>query len=111
MNEKYKIRITRLAVLPDGEPLYSMRCTEVSLVGEAAGEFIEIKQASENSDVESLTIGVMPEEWPALKEAVERLLAEIKAHEIVVEYKHVCGVNMALDGTCFICGKNLNQQP
>jgi len=45
-------------------------------VDEAAGEFLEIEQQSGRTDVKSQTIAISPEEWPALKRAIEQLLAD-----------------------------------
>ena len=71
-----RVRITRLSVLPAKEPLFSERCTNVSIVDEAAGEFLEVEQQSACTDAKSQTIQISPEEWPALKQAIEQMLAE-----------------------------------
>jgi len=73
---EFRVRVTRLSVLPNKEPLFSEQCTNISIVDEAAGEFLEIEQQSGRTDVKSQTIQVTTEEWPALKEAIERLLAD-----------------------------------
>jgi hypothetical protein len=73
----YAVRVTRLSVLPPKEPLFSEQCTHISIVDEAAGEYLEIEQQSGSEDVKPQTIMVTPEEWPALKQAVETLLTEI----------------------------------
>jgi len=67
----YRIRVTRLSVLPIGEPIFSERCTEVSIVNEAAGEFVEVSQQSD-----SKTIQIDPREWSAIKQAVDQLISE-----------------------------------
>ena len=72
----FRVRITRLSVLPAKEPLFSERCTNVSIVDEAAGEFLEVEQQSTRTDEKSQTIQISPEEWPALKQAIEQMLAE-----------------------------------
>ena len=73
----YAVRVTRLSVLPPKEPLFSEQCTHITIVDEAAGEYLEIEQQSGSVDVKAQTIKVTPEEWPALKQAAETLLAEI----------------------------------
>lgn len=73
---EFRVRVTRLSVLPPKEPLFSEQCTNVSIVDEAAGEFLEIEQQSGRTDAKSQTIQVSPEEWPALKRAIEQLLAD-----------------------------------
>ena len=73
----YAVRVTRLSVMPPKEPLFSEQCTHISIVDEAAGEYLEIEQQSGSENVKPQAIMVTPEEWPALKQAVETLLAEI----------------------------------
>ena len=70
----YVVRVTRLSVLPPKEPLFSEQCTHITIVDEAAGEYLEIEQQSGSVDVKAQTIMVTPEEWPALKQAIETLL-------------------------------------
>ena len=81
----YVVRVTRLSVLPPKEPLFSEQCTHVTIVDEAAGEFLEIEQQSGSVDVKPQTIMVTPEEWPALKQAVETLLSEIHGQNAIGE--------------------------
>lgn len=76
-NPDYIIRVTRLSVMPPKQPLFSEQCTHITIVDEAAGEYLEIEQQSGSEDVKAQTITVTPEEWPTLKQAVETLLAEI----------------------------------
>lgn len=77
MNE-YVQRVTRITVLPKGDPIFSEQCTHVSIVDEAAGEFIEIQQQSDRSQDENQTVLITTEEWPAIKSAIETLLGEIQ---------------------------------
>lgn len=68
--------MTRLSVLPIGNPIFSEHCTEVSIVDEAAGEFVEVSQKSDRSGIESQTIQIDPIEWSAIKQAVDQLISE-----------------------------------
>jgi hypothetical protein len=77
--KKYITRVTRISVLPQKEPLFSEQCTHLTIVDEAAGEYIEIEQQSGNTDVRAQTIGINKDEWPAIKQAVETLLMEIQS--------------------------------
>lgn len=70
---EYKTRVTRLTVLPQGQPLYSELATNIEIVDEAAGEFLEISQT--RTDRLS-KIAIDPHEWPALRAAIEQLIAE-----------------------------------
>ena len=78
-NDKtYIVRTTRLTVLPQGEPMFDERATDVHIMDEAGGEFICLHQDSE--DAAPGEIRIDPEEWPAIKQAVEAMLAQIVLH-------------------------------
>ena len=74
----YTIRVTRLTVLPENEPIFSEMATHFTIDDEAAGEFIEIQQQSGSIQAMDQKIQINPEEWPVFKEAIETLLAEMK---------------------------------
>lgn len=78
---EYITRTTRLSVMPKGAPIFSERCTHVSIVDEAAGEFLEIEQQSGCPDVKAQTITIEASEWPELKGAIDNLLDDIKKHK------------------------------
>ena len=78
----YVVRVTRLSVLPPKEPLFSEQCTHITIEDEAAGEYLEIEQQSGSPDAKHQTIIVTPEEWPAIKQAVETLLSEIDGQNV-----------------------------
>ena len=71
---KYETRVTQLTIAPPGQPLFSELAITVTLEDEAAGEFIVIQQ--HDDDCGKIAIG--PDEWPALKAAVERLLKGVR---------------------------------
>jgi hypothetical protein len=71
--KKYCLKTTQIAVLPEGEPLFCDQCTLISIMDEGAGEFLEIEQQLDR-DAKVQTIRIDPEEWPAIKEAIEVLL-------------------------------------
>lgn len=72
---QYRVRITHLAVLPIGEPLFSEKCMSVSIEDESGGEFLAIEQHG-GPEQNAGKISIDPEEWPALRQAIEQLLAE-----------------------------------
>jgi hypothetical protein len=79
MNLKpYTTRVTRLSVLPDGEPIFSEQCAHISIEDEAAGEFVQVQQRSGRSDAETQTIAIDPDEWPHLRDAIDRMIKECK---------------------------------
>lgn len=78
MSAPYKIRTTRLSVLPAKEPLFSEMCTNVTIEDEAAGEYLVIEQQSGSTETRDQTIIINPEEWPALRQAVDTLIENIE---------------------------------
>lgn len=68
-------RITRLTVLPPGAPLFSEMATDVLIDDEAAGEFVVVSQEGR---VGAGKISIDPAEWPALRDAIERMINECK---------------------------------
>ena len=74
----FTVRVTRLSVLPKNEPLFSEQCTNVSIVDEAAGEFLEVEQQGCSEAEKLQTIKISSDEWPSLKQAIEQLLHDCK---------------------------------
>jgi hypothetical protein len=81
MSEPYKIRITQLSILPRDEYIFSERCTTITILDEAAGEFLEVVQQAGSEEVKKQTIQITPEEWPHLQKAIEWMLTEISDNE------------------------------
>lgn len=65
-------RVTRLHVLPEGEPLFSEQAYTVEIDDEAGGEFVVV------SDCEG-KIRLNPEEWPALRRAINQMVKECRS--------------------------------
>ena len=72
----YVARVKSLVVLPESEPLFSERCTEVSIDDEAGGEFVLIRQPG--AIREGNEIAINPEEWPKLRDAIDGMVASCK---------------------------------
>lgn len=68
-------RITRLVVLPEGMQLFHDEATSVEIDDEAAGEFVVVKQVSEDN---AGSISIDPSQWPALRDAIDRMIAECR---------------------------------
>lgn len=77
---KYETRVTKLVVLPVGEATYSEMATEIEICDEAAGEFVEVVQHG-RVDIGKITIN--PEEWPAIRGAIDRMIAECRSESVV----------------------------
>ena len=71
----YETRITKLIVLPKGEPLFSEQATHIEIEDEAAGEYVTVTQYHDGDEKK---IGIMPEEWPYVRDAIEKLLSNCK---------------------------------
>jgi hypothetical protein len=72
---KYETRTTSVTVCPVSEPAYSTMATKIEIADEAAGEFVEVSQSS-RSDISKISIN--PEEWPELREAINRMIQECR---------------------------------
>jgi hypothetical protein len=68
---EYETRTTRCCISPIGEPTFSEMATHVEIVDEAAGEYVEVSQYS-SEGIGKITID--PEEWPAIRDAIEAML-------------------------------------
>lgn len=68
-------RITSLIVLPEGEALFSERATVVRIEDEAGGEYVVVSQESVPGRG---NIAINPEEWPELREAIDRMVKECR---------------------------------
>lgn len=71
----YETRITKLTVLPKGQPLFSEQATSIEIEDEAAGEFVVVSQ---DHDGDEKKIQITPEEWPYVRDAIEKLIANCK---------------------------------
>lgn len=77
MSNQYEARVTRVSVLPSGQPLFSEQCTHITIDDSAAGEYVVIEQQSDNTDAKCQQIEVDPEEWPCIRQAVDELMRRI----------------------------------
>ena len=64
---------TKLCVVPSGKPIYDEEATTVGLDDEGGGLFVTIRQ-EDNLDTNEVKID--PEEWPAIRAAVNRMVRE-----------------------------------
>lgn len=74
---KYETRVTRLAVLPAGEKLFSETCTEVRITDESGGEFVEVTQ--DKGSLENGMIQINSDEWPSLRDAIDQMIKECRS--------------------------------
>jgi len=69
--------IGSLIVKPHKEPIFSEQATIIALEDEAAGPYVTVSQSHEHPK-----IGFMADEWPAIKEAIERMLEVCAEQEV-----------------------------
>jgi hypothetical protein len=64
---KYTERTIKWCIIPDGAPLFDELATDIEVVDEAAGEFVEVIQHTDGCG----KIQIDPEEWPTIRKAID----------------------------------------
>lgn len=67
---KYEKLITKIVIVPEGKEIFTYGATSIEIIDEAAGEFIEINQVSD----EKFQLKINPEEWPVLRDAIDEMI-------------------------------------
>ena len=68
-------RVLSVVVAPEGEAIFSESATVVRIEDEGGGEYVVVSQES----VPGLgNIAINPEEWPALRDAIDRMVKECR---------------------------------
>lgn len=75
MSAGYEIRVIGLMVAPKGEAIFSDHATHITIDDEAGGEFVIVSQSTAHSEYK---FHINPEEWPALRKAIDRMIKECK---------------------------------
>jgi len=73
---KYRNYANSYIIKPYGQPIYCEEATRIELEDDGGGLFVSIKQANGE-------ISLSSDEWPLIKEAVDRLLGTIEIIEII----------------------------
>lgn len=73
-------RITKLTVLPVGADLFCETAFNVEIDDEAAGEYVKVTSNLEFGKDDCGVIRIDPEEWPALKAAIEQMVKECRKY-------------------------------
>lgn len=71
----YETRVTQMTIVPIGNPLFSEEATEVTIVDEAGGEYVEVCQSGR---VDLGKIAISPEEWPFLRDAITSMIDQCR---------------------------------
>lgn len=72
-------RTTRIHVLPEGAAIFDEGGFSVEIEDDAGGEFLIVQCL--DSACEAGQIRLNPEEWPALRETIDRMAAECMEEE------------------------------
>ena len=75
----YEIRTTKLVVAPRGDQVYSEMATWVEVKDEARGEFVMLTQSGRT---DAGQIAIDTDEWPALRDAIDRMIAQCRGHHV-----------------------------
>ncbi len=70
---KYVTRVTQVTVAPDGAAVFSEDATTITIEDEGGGEFVIVSQPGRDKD-----IGIASDEWPAIREAIDRMIQETR---------------------------------
>lgn len=81
MAAAYETRVLSLIVLPAGAPTFSEMATTVTIIDEAAGEYVEVTQ---NGGRDCLgKVAIEPGEWPSLRDTIDRMIGECRKADSV----------------------------
>lgn len=70
MNGDWDLRITQVVLVPKGKEIFDEMATIISIVDEAAGEYVTIEQEEK--------IGIAPEEWPNMRAAIDFMVKQCR---------------------------------
>ena len=72
----YKIRTTQIMVHPEtDDSTLSEMATRVSIDDEGGGEYVKAEQTNTGA------ILINPDEWPAIREAIDRMVSECRSSD------------------------------
>lgn len=71
---EYETRAIKIVVAPKGSPIFSELATTVEICDEAGGEFVEVAQSQPGCG----KILIEAAEWPAIRDAIEKMLANCR---------------------------------
>jgi hypothetical protein len=71
----FDTRTLKIAVIPKGEKIFNNQVTQVEIVDEAAGEYVEVSQCNDSNDGR---IAICKDEWPAIRAAIDKMLKECR---------------------------------
>lgn len=69
-------RVLSVVVAPEGEAIFSESATVVRIDDEGGGEYVVVDQ---DSIPGRGNVAINPEEWPDIRDAIERMMKECRA--------------------------------
>lgn len=72
-----KPRITKMSILPDYCSIFEYKATHVAIDDQGAGEYVTVTQCADDDHGDHV-VNINPEEWPAIRLAVNKLIKECK---------------------------------
>lgn len=70
-------RITQITLAPEGEPIFSEAAFVIQVEDDAGGEFLSVQ--CHDDQCANGQIRLDPQDWPALRDAIERMVKECRA--------------------------------
>ena len=74
-----ELRTTKVTLVPKGEPMFNDQSISISIIDEAAGEFLELTGIS--SSDEEMKFQIDTTEWPDLKKAIDMMIKECRSYD------------------------------
>ena len=75
MND-YETRTLKIGVALKVKPIFDESMTTIEIEDESGGEYLKIIQSRD--EIKPGTIYIEPDEWPALKAAIEKMIKECR---------------------------------
>ena len=72
----YETRTTRRTVTKKGAPIFGASATTIEIDDEGGGEYLVISQHPDSGEQR---INIDPAEWPVMRAAIDRMVAECRA--------------------------------
>lgn len=77
LKPEYKERLLSVILLPHKAELFSETATTITIEDEGGGEFLIVEQTVEPYG----KIAINPDEWPAIRKSINRLISQIRKNE------------------------------
>ena len=70
-DDKFEIRVTKLSVIPPGEPIFSENATHLEICDQAGGEYLSIQQ---HHMEERTQVFIDRGNWPQIRDAIDYMI-------------------------------------